>query len=370
MEDDFLYSLYTTENQCPRTTTLYFEVATKYNSVLLNTTKYYPVLPRISKYYKIFLRTKYDSALPETTSYYKVQLPPTKCVKECCKVQQSTTTEYYSALQCTTLKYKVALQSTTLKYKVVKSTTLLLCFWAYTCCHVTCAQLTINCEPLQASALSFLFKNGEFAVILIPQPRLQDLQKGGNKSQHPKDANLLGHCSKTMRVTCVAVSLNKLEPERARAKLSHNMAVVFVNTKTHFSLKQVIIHHVHETTQPTSLCTSPKNYLLRTSKYFLQSLTPYRHSCLLVEHTKRPVHCAERHVRHSGLSAPTHDRTSTMGEATELAFQHSQTFRLPLQVNSTTSQNETLSAHKKKYRDIVANACRIRDHAPKLFLMI
>ena len=46
---------------------------------------------------------------------------------------------------------------------------LLLCFWAYASCHVTCVQQTMNCEPLQASALSFLFENGEFefAVILI-----------------------------------------------------------------------------------------------------------------------------------------------------------------------------------------------------------
>ena len=43
----------------------------------------------------------------------------------------------------------------------------------------------------------------------------QGLQKGGNKWQHPKDENLLEHCSKTMRVTCVAMSLDKLEPERA-----------------------------------------------------------------------------------------------------------------------------------------------------------
>jgi len=128
LEDDFLYSLYTTEHQCPRTTTLYFEVATKY----------YPVLPRISKYYKIFLRT--TNTTPHF-QYYKVQLPPTKCVKEYCKVQ-STTTEYYSALQ-----------STTLKYKVVKSITLLLCFWAYTSC-VCNWPLTVNpCR--QAHSLFF-----------------------------------------------------------------------------------------------------------------------------------------------------------------------------------------------------------------------
>ena len=48
----------------------------------------------------------------------------------------------------------------------------LLCFWAYASCHVTCVQLTMNCEPLQASALSFLFENGEFAVILIPTAAL------------------------------------------------------------------------------------------------------------------------------------------------------------------------------------------------------
>ena len=34
---------------------------------------------------------------------------------------------------------------------------LLLCFWAYASCHVTCVQRTMNCEPLQASALSFSF---------------------------------------------------------------------------------------------------------------------------------------------------------------------------------------------------------------------
>ena len=33
----------------------------------------------------------------------------------------------------------------------------LLCFWAYASCHVTCVQQTMNCEPLQASALSFPF---------------------------------------------------------------------------------------------------------------------------------------------------------------------------------------------------------------------
>ena len=45
---------------------------------------------------------------------------------------------------------------------------LLLCFWAYASCHVTCVQQTMNCEPLQASAaLSFLLESGEFAVILI-----------------------------------------------------------------------------------------------------------------------------------------------------------------------------------------------------------
>ena len=67
----------------------------------------------------------------------------------------------------------------------------------------------------------------------------QDLQQRGNKWQHPKDANLLGHCSKTvtMHVTYVAVSLDKLEPETVHGKLSHNMAAVFVNTKTHFGLK-------------------------------------------------------------------------------------------------------------------------------------
>ena len=48
---------------------------------------------------------------------------------------------------------------------------LLLCFWAYASCHVTCVQQTMNCEPLQASALSFLSESGEFAVILTPQPR-------------------------------------------------------------------------------------------------------------------------------------------------------------------------------------------------------
>ena len=77
--------------------------------VQLRTTKHYKVLPCTTPYFQILQNIsphhKYDSALPETTSYYKVQLPPTKCVKECCKVQQSTTTEYYSALQCTTLKY-------------------------------------------------------------------------------------------------------------------------------------------------------------------------------------------------------------------------------------------------------------------------
>ena len=44
-----------------------------------------------------------------------------------------------------------------------------------------------------------------------------------------------------MHVTCVAMSLDKLEPERAHGKLSHNMAAVFVNTKTHFGLKQIIV---------------------------------------------------------------------------------------------------------------------------------
>ena len=52
-----------------------------------------------------------------------------------------------------------------------------------------------------------------------------------------------------MHVTCVAMSLDKLEPERAHGKLSHNMAAVFVNTKTHFGLKQIIVYHVHETTR-------------------------------------------------------------------------------------------------------------------------
>ena len=50
---------------------------------------------------------------------------------------------------------------------------ILLCFWAYASCHVTCVQQTMNREPLQASALSFLFESGEFAVILTPQPRFQ-----------------------------------------------------------------------------------------------------------------------------------------------------------------------------------------------------
>ena len=63
-----------------------------------------------------------------------------------------------------------------------------------------------------------------------------------------EDENLLEHCSKTVHVTCVAMSLDKLEPERAHGKLSHNMAAVFVNTKTHFGLKQIIVYHVHETT--------------------------------------------------------------------------------------------------------------------------
>jgi len=44
------------------------------------------------------------------------------------------------------------------------------------------------------------------------------------------------------------MSLDKLEPERAHGKLSHNMAAVFVNTKTHFGLKQIIVYHIHETT--------------------------------------------------------------------------------------------------------------------------
>ena len=62
-----------------------------------------------------------------------------------------------------------------------------------------------------------------------------------------EDENLLEHCSKTMHVTCVAMSLDKLEPERAHGKLSHNMAAVFVHTKTHFGFKQIIVYHVHET---------------------------------------------------------------------------------------------------------------------------
>ena len=53
-----------------------------------------------------------------------------------------------------------------------KYTTGLLCFWAYASCHVTCVQQTMNREPLQASALSFLFESGEFAVILIPTAAL------------------------------------------------------------------------------------------------------------------------------------------------------------------------------------------------------
>ena len=40
-----------------------------------------------------------------------------------------------------------------------------------------------------------------------------------------------------MHVTCVTVSLDKLEPKRVRGRLSHNMAAVFVNTKSHFGLK-------------------------------------------------------------------------------------------------------------------------------------
>ena len=91
LEDDFLYSLYTTEHQCPRTTTLYFEVATKY----------YPVLPRISKYYKIFLRST------NTTPHFQ-RLPHT--------------TKYNSLLQSvwkSIAKYKVLLQSITLHYKVL-----------------------------------------------------------------------------------------------------------------------------------------------------------------------------------------------------------------------------------------------------------
>ena len=49
---------------------------------------------------------------------------------------------------------------------------LFLCLWAYASCHVTCVQQTMNREPLQASALSFLFESGEFAVILIPTAAL------------------------------------------------------------------------------------------------------------------------------------------------------------------------------------------------------
>ena len=51
-----------------------------------------------------------------------------------------------------------------------------------------------------------------------------------------------------MHVTCVAASLDKLEPEWHMDTLSHNMAAVFVNTKTHFGLKQTIVYQVHETT--------------------------------------------------------------------------------------------------------------------------
>jgi len=38
----------------------------------------------------------------------------------------------------------------------------------------------MNCEALQASALSFLFENGEFAVILIPTAALSGGGLGRN----------------------------------------------------------------------------------------------------------------------------------------------------------------------------------------------
>ena len=70
-----------------------------------------------------------------------------------------------------------------------------------------------------------------------------------------EDENLLEHCAMTMHVTCVAMSLDKLEPEKATWQLLHNMAAVFANTKTHSGPKQIIVYHGHETTHFRRTCT-------------------------------------------------------------------------------------------------------------------
>ena len=60
----------------------------------------------------------------------------------------------------------------------------------------------------------------------------------------------------TMRVTCAAVSLDKLEKGHMDT-LSHNMAAVFENTKTLFGLKQIKVCHVHETTLVFCIHSTP-----------------------------------------------------------------------------------------------------------------
>ena len=65
-----------------------------------------------------------------------------------------------------------------------------------------------------------------------------------------KRMNLLSICQLTMHVTCIAVSLDQLEPKRAH-ETSERLAAVFVCPKTQYGPKQIIVtvyYHVHETT--------------------------------------------------------------------------------------------------------------------------
>ena len=63
-----------------------------------------------------------------------------------------------------------------------------------------------------------------------------------------EDENLLEHCAMTMHVTCVAMSLDKLEPERQHGNFCTTWQLFLQTPKTHSGPKQIIVYHGHETT--------------------------------------------------------------------------------------------------------------------------
>ena len=159
----------------------------------------------------------------------------------------------------------------------------------------------MNCEPLQASALSFFFESGEFAVILIPTaalsgcgfgrdtlwnnrvPELVQLEEeiqvkteledlthtrpgtlvpnrkregderervGGKKKNKTSKKEETSDNIRRWKLTWALCTDNAWQTGARKAtwQLLHNMAAVFANTKTHSGLKQIIVYHGHETT--------------------------------------------------------------------------------------------------------------------------